>query len=152
MLRHWGVAFVFVVAAGSAASWPAAVWPAATRAPERSGGQPMAIEAFNRLTVTAARKGESWTRSPLLVVLKFVGETCACSSRQIELRSTPERFADAVVTVTDQGYLDDSVRGYSYRAVVAKQAGGHWQLVRATRAWNCWKGRGHEGFSTEPCR
>ena len=151
-LGHGGVALLLVAAAvWPAAAQPAVAWAAVTQAPERSGGQPMAIEPFNRLTVTAARKGESWTRSPLLVVLKFVGENCACSSRQIELKSTPERFADAVVTVSDQGYLDDSVRGYSYQVVLAKQTGGHWQLTRATRAWNCWKGRGHEGFSTEPC-
>ncbi len=112
----------------------------------------MAMEAFNRLTVAAGQKGESWTRSPLLVTLKFLGETCSCSSRRIDLKSTPERFADATVTMTDQGYLDDSVRGYQYHVVLAKLPGGPWQLRRATRAWNCWRGRGHEGFSTELCR
>jgi len=62
------------------------------------------------------------------------------------------RFADATVTMPDQGYLDDSVRGYQYHVVLAKLPGGHWQLTRATRAWTCWRGRGHEGFSAEPCR
>lgn len=121
------------------------------RLPAWSAADSVPVRDFNRMTRLAHDKGASWTLSPLLVSLKLAGETCECSTRRIELKSTPEAFKDAAVKITDQGYLDDSIRGYQYSLVLRRVAAGYWEVVEATKARNCWKGRGHEDFSNAPC-
>jgi hypothetical protein len=109
----------------------------------------MATAEFNAMVARAASKGESWARSAILVALKLVGEEIECSSRVIEVKSPPEEFASATITITDQGLLDDSVKGYKYRLRLEKRPDRTWRITEALKAWNCY--RGHKDFSTEPC-
>lgn len=122
------------------------------------GGEPRAASGkisaseFNKKVVEAFARGEAWTQSSLLAALRFVGANCECGRRTIEIRSTPEAFSDARVTVTDAGLQDDSVRAIRHTLLLLRHPKGYWRLKHAARAWSCWKGRGHQDFSTKPCR
>ena len=62
----------------------------------------------------------------------------------------------AVVTVTQIGLADDSVRGIRYRAELvptskSSQVGKQWEMVWAGSQFTCQPGRGHQDWSTELC-
>jgi hypothetical protein len=62
----------------------------------------------------------------------------------------------AVVTITQIGLADDSVRGIRYRAELVpttkpSQAGKQWEMVWAGSQFTCQPGRGHRDWSTELC-
>ena len=117
--------------------------------PPKPQGKPLPLDTFESRAREAIANGEEWPKASLLVALKLVGESCECSSRVIELRSKPESFDGATIIITDQGYLDDSVRGERYELVLERGPGGVWRVLKATNTWNCY--RGHEEFSTELC-
>lgn len=58
--------------------------------------------------------------------------------------------AQAVVTLTQTGLLDDSVEGMQYRLEFAAGE-GQWELVWAGRQVRCYPGRGSQDWSTERC-
>jgi hypothetical protein len=62
----------------------------------------------------------------------------------------PEGATRATVVATLDGLLDDSVEAVRYVLVVAKGDDG-WRLESARRAQRCRAGRGHAGFSADPC-
>lgn len=102
-----------------------------------------------RLTAAA---DSAWTRSPLTIALEFAGGgECECESLAVQVTSTPERFDVAQVTVTREGFLDDSVRGDRLEFSLRREA-GRWRIERAERSTRCWPGRGHETYGPGPCR
>lgn len=115
--------------------------------------EPLPVDEFNGEVEEAAARGERWPRLAILVALAFVGEDIQCRLRTIEVRSQPEDFAAADITITDDGYLDDSVRGCRWVLRLERTADGPWRLVGARRAFRCWRGRadGTTGWSSAPC-
>jgi hypothetical protein len=61
-----------------------------------------------------------------------------------------EGATHATVVATLDGLLDDSVEALRYVLVVTKGEDG-WRLESARRTQRCRVGRGHRGFSAEPC-
>ncbi|MCA9779310.1 MAG: hypothetical protein KC800_21435 [Candidatus Eremiobacteraeota bacterium] len=111
----------------------------------------LSVETFNAQTAEAHSTGSAdWPQSCLLVALRFVGDRDVCS-RTIEISSKPERFEQAEVTITEEGLLDDSVDGHRHRLTLHKTSEGYWVLDSAQRSWKCVSGRGHTGYSCEPC-
>lgn len=45
---------------------------------------------------------------------------------------------------------DDSIRGYRYDIKIEENQ-DKLQISDAHKRWNCWEGRGHKGYSNEPC-
>lgn len=109
------------------------------------------VDAFN---VRLAAAGDSaWAQAPATIAIEFAGGAdCECARFTVDVGSPPERFDEADVTVTRDGFLDDSVRGDRYRLHMQRNADGIWNITRATIAWRCQKERGHEGYSPAPCR
>ena len=62
----------------------------------------------------------------------------------------------AVVTITQTGLPDDSVRGIRYRIELSPkesaQTGKQWQVMWAGQQFTCREGRGHQDWSTEFCQ
>ena len=118
--------------------------------------EPMPVAQFNRQVADAHRHGDSWTLRARSVAIKFLGTTCCpgercdCQTRVVKERNTSGP-ASKMITITDQGIPDDSIRGYRYHISLTKLSRGFWQLSRALRSWNCWPGRGHQDFSIERC-
>jgi hypothetical protein len=111
--------------------------------------EPMPAAKFNRQVAQAHARGETWAVSARSVALKFVGDGC-CRSRVVQEGNAQGR-SRTDLTITDQGAKDDSVCGYRFRVTLQMGSEGSWQIVDAGRSWNCWPGRGHQGFSTASC-
>ena len=108
------------------------------------------VGAFNTRTERAAKEGESWTREAILVALKFSGEGLRGNFKRIEANTLPERFDSAVITITESGYLDDSVAGVRYRLWLGQELAGTWKLKEALRANLCSRPDA-TFYSAEPC-
>ncbi len=112
-------------------------------------GQVVAVTTFNNEIKSAQKEGSEWTQSPVLVALKFGGESMDCRKKTIDLEApNGENFDQLLVTIKDDGLLDDSVKG-SMLIMRLEKANGLWQISKATRSWNCY--RGHKDFNAEPC-
>ena len=55
-----------------------------------------------------------------------------------------------VVTITYDELYDDSIKADRIRTIVM-YIDGQWVKGETSRAQQCWPGRGHQDFSTEPC-
>lgn len=58
-----------------------------------------------------------------------------------------DRYA---VTMTHDGFFDDSVKAARIRALVTRQ-GTAWVKSDVVETYQCWPGRGHQDFSPEFC-
>lgn len=112
-------------------------------------GQTMSFSDFNQEVVLAMAQKAAWVNSPLLLALKFVGADMETRKKSISVEKL-DAANQVRVTIQDDGYLDDSIRGGIVILRMAK-SDQLWQIKKASQAWNCWQGRGHEDFSTEPC-
>ena len=72
------------------------------------------------------------------------GQTTIVSTAPGEVRD------EASVLVTLEGLLDDSVRAARYQLELERPS-SDWRLRSAKVTYSCQAGRGHAGFSTEPC-
>jgi len=114
-------------------------------------GQVMAVSSFNRKIANGTSLGADWTSSPILVALKFAGEDMDCRKKTIDIEApSAEDYDNLTVKITDEGYLDDSIAGGLIILRMEKKE-GVWEIKKATQCWKCWKGRGHQDFSSEPC-
>lgn len=83
---------------------------------------------------------------------KAVDEFSEMSSRTIEIKAaSSEESSKLTVTVIDDGYMDDSVRGKRTILNVEQDSAGVWRIKSSSEAWRCYKGRGHTDFSPKPC-
>lgn len=94
---------------------------------------------------------DSFSQSPVIAALSeltpFEGLT-----QQITLNFESAESPDkAVVMITENGYLDDSVSGGRYTFQLIKDENGNWRVVGKTHLVKCHQGRGHTNFSEEPC-
>ena len=107
----------------------------------------------NLLIITAANKGESWVKSPMEVALRITGEFDEMKTREMKFEAATAESPEAItLTVVNDGFLDDSVRGEKWIYELVKETNGVWKVSSIKRAWKCWPGRGHDDFSGEPCR
>ncbi len=95
---------------------------------------------------------EDWVKTPMQIVARLLGEFSDMRSRTIEMTAPTADGADSlIVTVTDDGYLDDSVRGEKFKYELKANEQGVWRFTSAAKAWRCQPGRGHQDFSTTKC-
>jgi hypothetical protein len=94
---------------------------------------------------------ERWERSPVLVAGEFVRlDERDVSRATVVADAGPEAGGPAIVTVTLDGLLDDSVAAERY-VLRLRREGRTWTLESATWALRCQAGRGHQAFTPEPC-
>lgn len=110
------------------------------------------VADFNAKTAEVHRVGsEEWPSSCLLVAMKFVGDREGSCFRTIEIEARPEAFESAEVVIREDGILDDSLDGYRHRLSMHKTTDGYWLVDSADQSWKCQTGRGHTGYSCDPC-
>lgn len=85
----------------------------------------------------------------LLEELNFIMASSQSISVDISKSKDNGYYTASVVNSEVPG--DDSVSGYKYRFVLAKDNSGFWKLIEAKESWACWPDRGHRDFSIEPC-
>lgn len=115
-------------------------------------GQTMSVAAFNDEVAKGRENGAAWTGSPLTVALKFAGEGFDCRKKNVDVESLSggEVFDKVLVSITEDGFLDDSLRG-SMVILRMEQVNGFWKITSAKKVWRCWENRGHTAFNSEPC-
>jgi hypothetical protein len=110
------------------------------------------VNDFNRQIEEAANAKENWVKMPTQVIAKMIGRFSEIRSRTIEISAPSAEEAESLtVTVIDDGFLDDSVRGEKHKFELKTNEQGIWKFVSAGKSWRCWEGRGHQDFSTSKC-
>lgn len=95
---------------------------------------------------------ENWAKMPTQIIARLIPKFEEIKSRTIEIVAASIEENDFLtVFVTDDGFLDDSVRGEKHKFELKMNEQGVWKVVSASKAWRCWEGRGHQDYSTEPC-
>ena len=112
----------------------------------------MDTKRFKQSVSNAAVRSEPWVKNDLQVALNFIGPFEGKLQFVVRERANAESIDKTTIIVIEDGYLDDSIRGARYRIVLEADMHGVWQVLTAHKAWRCWPHRGHEKFSTEPCR
>jgi hypothetical protein len=109
--------------------------------------QRMDVDALN--AKLSAAKG---AKTPLQVLALLVDPFGDMLSRSVSIKAdNAEDPESLLVVVTDDGYMDDSVRGEQLKFKLIKNTDGEWRVSTASKGWRCQAGRGHQGFSAVPC-
>ncbi len=114
--------------------------------------QVMSTSNFNEEAAAARENGESWTGSPITVALRFAGEEFDSRTKNIDVESLSggESFDKVLISITEDGFLDDSIRG-SMVILRMESVNGFWNITSAKKVWRCWENRGHVAYNSEPC-
>lgn len=119
---------------------------------ETAAFQVLDVKALNQKIAKAAAANEAWVKAPFLVVAHIIEPFSEMGSRTVEMVSP---FADVTesltVTVIDDGYADDSVRGEKFIYELKLDESGVWKVISAKKAQVCQQNRGHQDYSTAPC-
>lgn len=117
--------------------------------PERLGAEVVGL--VDEFDAHALEVDEPWERSPTLLAGEFLRVDRAEAARiRIDAEQPGEGTGPATATVTLDGLLDDSIAAERYVLRLARD-GEVWRLRSAQWSQSCRPGRGHVGFSTEPC-
>jgi len=108
------------------------------------------VEKLNQEIAAAQKSGQAWPRQAVLVALKCSSEGLKGHTKAIEVRTPPEQRHEAVVTVTESGYLDDAIGGERWRLWLALDPGGTWTVKRALWAQLCQR-PSHTYYSADAC-
>jgi hypothetical protein len=105
---------------------------------------------LDRITKSQALKGSE----PKAMALLAFGDI---ESRSRDVQVEQPQPNQAIVTITQTGVADDSVRGIKYRAEFtptdeSAPTSKQWKMVWAGSQYQCQVGRGHQDWSTEKCR
>lgn len=126
--------------------------PSAYDETEKGAFQKVDVGGFNLEIEKAATAGEAWVKMPTQVVARMLREFSEFRSRTIEMTApNSETTESMIVIVTDDGFLDDSVRGDRHKFELSINEHGVWKFVAAGKSCRCWKGRGHQDFSIAKC-
>ena len=111
----------------------------------------VAYGAFNQRLSEAAAKGESWVHDPVRIGLEFLGSR---GSPRVDIRRQDQNGEAArltTVTIVEDGYLDDSVRGTWTWFKMTRLDDNTWRLVDVRRAFRCWRGHHQDSYSAQLC-
>ena len=108
--------------------------------------------SHNEQIEKAAVAGEAWVKEPAQIIARTFGGFSEMRSKTIEFTAPTADEADSLtVTITNDGYMDDSVRGEKYSLELKMNEQGVWKFVTAAKAWRCQPGRGNQDYSTIKC-
>ena len=113
-------------------------------------GQVVSCSSINKKIKEAVNA--AWVSSPFQVALKFGGDQMEARKKVISAESLSggERFDKLLVTIEEEGLLDDSISG-SMLILRMERKGAVWNVNKATRVWKCWPNRGHVVYNSTPC-
>ncbi len=100
----------------------------------------------------AAAAKEDWVKMPMQIFARLLGEFSDMRSRYIEMTApTADGPESITVIITNDGYLDDSVRGERFKYVLKANDQGVWRFTSGGKSWRCQPGRGNQDFSIVKC-
>jgi hypothetical protein len=114
--------------------------------------QKVEFAPHNEKIAKAAAANEDWVKMPMQIVARLLGEFSDMRSRTTEMTAPTADGPDAItVIITNDGYLDDSVRGERFKYELKANDQGVWKFTSASKAWRCQPGRGSQNFTTVKC-
>ena len=108
------------------------------------------VGKLNQKIAAAKQSGKAWPQQAVLVALQCSTEGFKGHTKAIEVRTPPEQRNEAVVTVTESGYLDDAIGGERWRLWLAQDPQGTWTVKRALWAHLCQRPT-HKYYAAEAC-
>ena len=112
---------------------------------------PIAFAEFNQRLSQEASEGKLWVQDPIRVALEFMGSRHSPRVNIQREDQGAEVAHSTTVTVVEDGYLDDSVRGTWTRFKMKKTDSQTWRVVDIQRAYRCWRGHHKDSYSAQPC-
>ena len=112
--------------------------------------QSLKVDKLNQEIAAARQGGQAWPQQAVLVALKCSTEGLKGHTKLIEVRTPPEQRNEAVVTITESGYLDDAIGGERWRLWLAQDPEGTWTVKRALWAQLCQR-PSHKYYAAEAC-
>lgn len=127
--------------------------------PSTEAEDQLPVESFQRLAVddinvriaAAVDGGKDWPRDAIRVAQEFLGFTESRSVRMVRQDGSGERPDETTVTVVEDGYRDDSVRGRWTEFYMARAQDGFWRVEEIRQAYRCWRGSSRNSYSRELC-
>jgi hypothetical protein len=107
----------------------------------------LSVDEFNAYTESI---DQPWERDLSALTDAFVEAGAGDPVERSFQSTTRDEGASATVSLTN-GLLDDSVRSQRYELELSRRDDGTWTIDSASWAQRCHEGRGHQGFSPEPC-
>jgi hypothetical protein len=112
---------------------------------------PIAFAEFNQRLSQETNKGKAWVQDPIQVVMEFMGSRHSPRVNIQREDQGAEVAHSTTVTVVEDGYLDDSVRGTWTRFKMKRTDNRMWRVVDIQRAYRCWRGHHKDSYSAQPC-
>jgi heat shock protein HslJ len=109
------------------------------------------FDSMNHRVRTAADRGGSWVQDPIRIALEFRNVTEARIVTIKRVYESGEGPDSAHVTIVEDGYADDSVRGMWTRLAMIKLDDGTWRITEAHTAYRCRRGDHRDTYAAEPC-
>ncbi len=119
--------------------------------PSVLSSESVGFKYFNALIGRAAKQRKMWPYDPIGVAQEFMKSPGAPYVSIIRDDGAGERADSTTVTVIEDGFLDDSLRGTWTRFRLARTADDTWLIVDVRRAYRCWRGVHKDSYSKEPC-
>lgn len=111
------------------------------------------VEPFNARLAAARASGEMWPETPVEVVVRLL-EPVGGAHVSIRADEAGGELPDrVVVTVTQDGFRDDSVAGIWHRVALVRVDGpaGPWQVASIERAFRCARVRNLDRYTRDLC-
>jgi hypothetical protein len=107
---------------------------------------------FNETIIEAAIAGETWPGDQICVAVKFLGGVEARFISITKVDNRGECADTSIVTVIQDGFLDDSMRGQWDMIFLYLNESSNWIIFESRRAWRCWRGVYQiESFGSSMC-
>ena len=109
-------------------------------------------DEFNTEVSTATKNLEKWAYQPLLVVYKYRQIEDANFVSVLMTHGQGEQPLTSVITIVEDGYYDDSLRGMWFRFHLARKAAqSAWQIKAIDQAYLCGRMGSPKEFSKNLC-
>jgi autonomous glycyl radical cofactor GrcA len=109
------------------------------------------VAPLNDAIENALRNGEKWPFGPVQLVIRVLN--AEEETREINIHSTADRLENPQhieVTITRDGFLDDSVRGDWHYFLLIRKQDGSWRIAKAKRSQRCWRPE-NDDFQARKC-
>ncbi len=110
------------------------------------------VRNFNLKISDAMKNGEKWVYHPLLVIQEYrkVADTRFVSI--LLNNDSVENPLNSTITLVEEGYLDDSVRGQWFRFYLERESSESvWKIREVRQAYLCGRMASPKEFSKERC-
>jgi hypothetical protein len=109
------------------------------------------VTEFNAYVDDAAAAGERWVSNPIMVVMEYLRHPDAPVTKITRTDPPGESMPRTTVTVLQDRFLDDSVRGTWHEFSLDRLPDGSWRIDEARSGYRCYRGRQTDSYGAHLC-